>query len=669
MKRQGRGNREQGTGTGLISLVSLLESFFNWCRVLRGPGGPRYSRPGGRRYLCLPTVRGSRLAGPAVILLAAAIATAPILLHGSFCGDDFEFHVVSWFDAQQSWLHGIAYPHWMASANYGAGEPRFVFYPPLTWMLGAALGFILPWQFVPAALVFLFLAATGMATRALARQALADAPATLAGCAALFSGFALFTAYERTAFAELSGGFWIPLLLLFALRDRNQLAALWRRALDGSTLPLALILAGCWLSNGPLGVMASYLLAAVALAAALVARSWAPILRAAVGAGLGIALAAVYLIPAAWEQRWADLRAAIDYPVFNVENNWLFARPTDPLLAPFGFFLHRASMLAVSMIAVALLGAMICWVRGGWGSWFPTHSPELREAGPSTSLRSAQDGRKDGARRWWILLALIPAAVFFLQFPISLPVWNLLPKLRFLQYPWRWVLVVEAPMAIFLAAAVWPRGTAKRWRQVAVAAVCTMLFFAATVFAARTFLRACKEGDSVADFLAAYRAGGGFEGTDEYEPPGADHWLVAMGLPDACFSADSNVELGIADPPGSVPVWRAGQGSCEATATAQLRQPERMRIATVTPHSGYLILRLLRYPAWRVTVNGQPAGPLPAREDGLIAIPVPQGPIEATVDWTTTGDVMAGRWVSGLAAALLAALWWLERKLSRAPLS
>ena len=94
-----------------------------------------------------------------------------------------------------------------------------------------------------------------------------------------------------------------------------------------------------------------------------------------------------------------------------------------------------------------------------------------------------------------------------------------------------------------------------------------------------------------------------------------------------------------------------------------------MRIAIVTPHAGYLILRLLRYPAWRVTVNGQPAGPLPAREDGLIAIPVPQGPIEATVDWTTTGDVMAGRWVSGLAAALLAALWWLERKLARAPLS
>ena len=218
-----------------------------------------------------------RFAGPSLILVAAALATAPILLHGSFCGDDFEFHAVSWFDVQQSWLHGIAYPHWMPSANYNAGEPRFMFYPPLSWMLGAALGFVLPWPFVPVALIFLFLAATGLAVRALALEALADAPATLAGSAAIFSGFALFTAYERTAFAELTGGFWIPLLLLFALRDRNPSAGFWRRVFDGSALPLALILAGAWLSNGPVGVMASYLLAAIALSASVIARSWAPL--------------------------------------------------------------------------------------------------------------------------------------------------------------------------------------------------------------------------------------------------------------------------------------------------------------------------------------------------------------------------------------------------------
>jgi hypothetical protein len=94
-----------------------------------------------------------------------------------------------------------------------------------------------------------------------------------------------------------------------------------------------------------------------------------------------------------------------------------------------------------------------------------------------------------------------------------------------------------------------------------------------------------------------------------------------------------------------------------------------MRIATLTTHAGYLILRLLRYPAWRITVNGQSVGPLPARDDGLVAIPVPQGPVDLAVTWTNASDVIAGRWVSCLAAALLAALWWLERKLARAPLS
>jgi hypothetical protein len=94
-----------------------------------------------------------------------------------------------------------------------------------------------------------------------------------------------------------------------------------------------------------------------------------------------------------------------------------------------------------------------------------------------------------------------------------------------------------------------------------------------------------------------------------------------------------------------------------------------MRIATITPHSGYLILRLLLYPAWRITVNGRPAGALPPREDGLIAVPVPQGPVELTADWITTGDVIAGRWVSGLALLLVIALGLLERRLSRSRLS
>jgi len=583
----------------------------------------------------------STLIGPAIILVAAAIATAPILLHGSFCGDDLEFHTISWFDVHQSWLHGIFYPHWMPSANYNAGEPRFMFYPPLTWMLGTALGFVLPWPLVPIAMIFLFLAATGLAVRALAIEALSDAPATLAGCAALFSCFALFTAYERTAFAELTGGFWIPLLLLYALRDRDPSATLIRRALDGSTLPLTSILAGCWLSDGPVGVMASYLLVAVALAASTLARTWAHLLRASIAAMLGIALPALYLIPAAHEQGWVYLHAAVNYPVFNIENNWLFAHSADPLLAPFQFFIHRASTIAVIMIGVALLALLVLFLRQKFAL----------QSGSSTFTRS-----------WLIPLALIPIAVLFLLFPISLPIWNLLPKMRFLQYPWRWILAVEAPMAIFFAAAVWPGKSAQRWQRTAVASLCTTFFLTLTLFSARTFLRVCNEGDTVADLLDQYRGGGGLEGTDEYEPPDSDHWKIATNLPGACFSTDSDTILGVAATLDAIPSWSRDQHSCESTATAALRQPEQLRIETETTHPGFLILRLLSYPAWRITVNGHATDPADSRDDGLIAIPVPQGRVEVAVDWTTTPDVVAGRCVSAVALLLLIALGFLERR-------
>jgi hypothetical protein len=604
--------------------------------------------------------RWPRLIGPALILLAATVAIAPQLLHGNSCGHDFDFHLVSWLDAQNSWRQGIPYPHWASSANFGAGEPRFVFYPPLTWMLGAALGLVLPWTLVPIALTFLLLAGTGLATRALARQALADGPATLAGCAALFSGYTLFTAYERTAFGELSGGFWIPLLLLLILRDRNLSRAfraeravdgapsvpfvpVCRRALDGSTVPLALVLTGAWLSNAPLGVMASYLLAATALVAALLAKSWASVLRAALAAAVGIALAAFYLVPAAWEQRWVDIRQATGDPGEMVENSWLFARHADPLLALHDVELRRVSWLTVSMLAVALGCALIAWLRGR------LHAKAV-----------AQD------RRWWLSLALIPLAILFLQLPFSLPVWNALPKLRFLQFPWRWLVVLEAPMGFFFAAAVWP---SRRARRVALLTACTAFFLATSAATGRLFFQTCDVEDAVPSRVAMVRSGAGVDGTDEYAPPGADNTLVAMGLPGACLVSDPTTELGFSSRPETNPDWYAAPSRCEATFAAsplqERNRAEHFQFRAIAPHPGYLILRLRSYPAWRVRVNGQLAADQPQREDGLMAVPVPQGTVNLTVDWSATRDVVVGRWLSGLALLLLTALWFLERKLQQ----
>ena len=574
-----------------------------------------------------------RFRAPLLILVAAALATAPVALHGSCCGDDFQFHLVSWLDAQQSWRHGIPYPHWTPSPNYGAGEPRFVFYPPLTWMLGAALGFVLPWAWVPVAMIFVLLSATGLATFALARRMIDEAPATLAAVATVFSVYVLFTAYERAAFAELAGGFWIPLLLLFALRERTPS----RGALDRSALLLALVIAGSWLSNAPVGVMASYLLAAVAVASAVMARSWLPIVRASIACGLGMALAAIYLVPATYEQRWVDIAEATGAsgePGLRIENNWLFGSSTNPALKLHNAELRSVSQWITAMIAVALVSAIVVWMRR------------------RTSLRRPE----------WIILACIPIAVLFLQLPVSLPVWNLLPKLRFLQFPWRWLLVLEAPMGILLVAAIWPRDSARNGQRfVSLVLGCTILL-GPLLFAKKYFFRICDPDANLPKLLAAHRSGAGFWGAYEYAPLGADNSFVATGLPDACLTSDPYRRLGVVDTSDHNPEWSAAQGSCDAVASADLRTPEHLHIATVNSNSGFAILRLRTFPAWRIDVNGQEATHLPQRNDGLMVVPIPQGAVAITTDWTTTSDVIVGRTITLIAVLLLGLLWHRESK-------
>jgi hypothetical protein len=655
-----------------------------------------------KRVPPIPRIWGpGNLRGPAFILLAAFVAIIPQLIRGNSCGHDFNVHLVSWFDCLNAWRHGIPYPHWTPSANYGAGEPRFVFYPPLTWMLGAALGAILPWNLAPIALTFIILAATGFATRALALNAfgldaLDDTPATLAGCVAIFSGFTLFTAYERCAFPEFAGGFWLPLIILFVVRDRPDQSVIlsegrrvplvprtWgqgsdheltsdpprsliRRAFSGSTVPLAIALAGAWLSNLPLGVIAGYLLAGTALLWAIVNKSWAPILRATVATILGLGLAAIYWVPATLQRHLVDISQSTQDPGYNFENSWLFSRHTDPILAMHDVVLRQVSWIAVSMIAVALIAVLVCYLRG----------------------TLPKPGKK------WIPLAAIPVVVLFLLFPISRPIWHTLPQMPFLQYPWRMLEAVEAPMAIFFVAAIWPSNpnarpsSRVRLARSLILAACAALFIAATVYAGTTYFQVCYPEDTVASSLVDYRSGAGFEGLYEYEPPDGDLSIVPTGIPDACLVTNPYIVLGKPDPndPDVNPAWTPAQNTCQASFTwaegpqassaaehissagSQLNPEHRALLATM-PQAGYLVLHLMRYPAWTARLNGQLLANLPDRDDGLIAVPVPSGPINLTVDWTRSPGDLLGRALSVLSMFLLFALSLCERRLARSRLT
>jgi hypothetical protein len=610
--------------------------------------------------------------GPAIILLAAVCALGPLLSRGPSCIGDFGFHFISWIDAKHSMSMGLLYPHWANSANFGAGEPRFVFYPPISWMGGAFLGMLLPWSVVPLALFILLLTATGLAIRALAREVLPDGPATLAGCAGIFLGYVLFSAYRRNDFAELTGGFWIPLLLLYALRRRNPSGNFLERTFDGSAGPLALIVAGTWLSNVPLAIMACYLLAAVALVSAFLEKSLVPVVRAALCTVAGMGLASIYLVPAVRERDWVSIQNALKPSNFLVENSWLFGHHADPVLAGHDRTLQLISWVAVAMLAVAFGGGTVAWIRGV----------------------------VPGERRWWLPLALIPPTVLFLLLPVSGPVWNLLPELRMLQFPWRWLVVLEAPMSICFATAVW---VDRRALRISLMAACAAVFAGISLAAPQWWFVEC--GSVISSIQESWRQGIGVLGKPEYAPPGTR--IPQMGLlvdpdgnplldplqngaedalahshlqivPTACLlsglpNVSGREEAGLA------PAWHGEPASCNSSGWKELalisdspaspasnQMPEKKWIGGAAEHAGYLIVRLRYYPAWNVKVNGIRVRAVAERERGLLAVPVPQGNVLVTVDWRTTGDVVAGRWISGVALLMVAGLILFERGRLRA---
>src|ERR1700688_3229956 len=239
-------------------------------------------------------------AAPALLISAVALCVVlPFLILGIPSGHDFEFHMNSWLEVVDHWKQGTVYPHWAALAHYGYGEARFVFYPPLSWTVGALLGTVLPWKLVPGAYTWFVLTAAGCSMFALARKWLSRRDAIFAAALYAANPYNLVIVYWRSAEAELMAAIYLPLLLLLIFRMDED----GRRAV----VPLSLLFAAGWLTNLPGAVMMNYSLGVLALMMALRRRSFIFLAYAGLAAVLGAMLAGFYLLPAYHQQSWVNI--------------------------------------------------------------------------------------------------------------------------------------------------------------------------------------------------------------------------------------------------------------------------------------------------------------------------------------------------------------------------
>ena len=524
---------------------------------------------------------------------AAFAVEIPFFFLGTPSGHDVEFHLYSWLEVLAQWKHGIFYPRWAALAHFAYGEPRFVFYPPASWTLGAFLSAIFPWTVASCVYLWIVLVAAGVAMFVLARrwldpQKLDRRDAIFVAVLYAVNPYHLVIVYWRSAFAELLASCLVPLLLLCVLK-----------AVDAgmrAVVPLALVLAAAWLTNAPAAVMIHYSLALLLVFFAWQRRSLRLLLVGAGAVGLGACLAGVYLLPAIYEQRWIDIAQAVSAGS-RPADNFLFIHTTD---ADHDAFNRIVTWLAVLEMVVIVVAA---WAARRW---------------------------RETQREVWNVLVGWAIACSVLMFPVAGLLWRVLPKMQFMQFPWRWLLCLSLIFSLFVTV-----GLRRWWWRAAVCAVSILVIVGAWRYAQAPWWDTADDLREMQDNMAT---AAGYEGTEEYTPLGAE--------PGAIDKETRNVTV---------------EGPAHAAIRVQRWDAESRMFTAEMSAADQVALRLFRYPAWRVEVNGRVVETTARAETGQMLVPVGAGMNRVEIRFVRTWDRAVGGWISFITAIAVIVWLWMSR--------
>jgi hypothetical protein len=405
------------------------------------------------------------------------LAFIPLLLYIGigYRGNDYKYHVTSWLQ-----LYGGLKAHewtlgWSDGAQYGFGEPRFCFYPPLSIMIGAGLMFLMPLKLVPGAVVWLLLTLSGLFMYVVAMRFLPTHHRLSAAVLYMFNPYLIITIFVRWAIAEAWVEALLPILFLFMYQALVEHR--WRLV-----IPLALLFSFAWLSNIPEALVLFYGAGALAIVLAVAQQSWQPLLVCATSQVLAVGLAAFRLLPALAEKGWVFSNALLFY---NYRETMQFMR-----LRP-----HLIDLACGIDIAVAY-GLLLLALR-----------QHVRAEGKWSSVALS-------------LFALATLAVFF-QVPVSIPLWEYLPEAKFISFPFRFLPLLSFGSVLLLFSA----GVTDRLRRAGIVLLAAASLFPLVPIAK---LHDYERFPSFAAALSTWQRG--FEGVREYVPSGVPYDPAKLDL-------------------------------------------------------------------------------------------------------------------------------------------
>jgi hypothetical protein len=567
-----------------------------------------------------------------ILALLGGALIWPLLGADVPCTDDGGLYYYQAVATRHSLVQGVVYSRWLPDAALGYGIPFYAFREPLTRYL--VLAFLLAGANGPPALNLTFalgVLIAGWGVYRLARDVFqSEAAGVAAGVAAMAAPYTMLIFYRRGALAESYALVLLPWVLW----------AFWRAGRDGGAWPVvraALILGAFALAHNISMMLA---LPVVGLYAVIVARlhngrrrAW---LRSIAAYLAGIGLAAFFLVPAYVERNLVRTAA-----LTSIRNNTYFYNFVDlaelfsPPTAHNPAWLNPAMTIHVGLVLVLL--AFIGWVAG----WFL---------------------HKDRARRAHLaFFGLLAVGYIVMVLPISRPVWDAIPLLAFVQFPWR--LIGQASVMLAVLAGVG-------------------IGLAVDGLAARVGSWAGAVGMGVA--LMAL-VGLGLPGTYPVgwcqlpaQPTIADVHAFELGFRPGLDDVGSIFPVGammpeesplLADYVAGEAPQRFDQTALPAGATLEADyRPLGAAVRVVTPEPFRARYLSYDFPGWRVMIDGEQTPILPEEGTGLITFDVPEGTHTIDVRFGLTPLRAAATGLSALTLVALGAWLWRDWRRGRAGL-
>ncbi|MGC8886137.1 MAG: 6-pyruvoyl-tetrahydropterin synthase-related protein [Verrucomicrobiia bacterium] len=352
-----------------------------------------------------------------VIIIVGIIAGIPIIINGFWTVlHDSCYHSVWYINFVQQFFKGELYPRWLMDMNYGLGSPAFFYYPPIPYYFTSIF-----YPFVkndPAGWHQLGLGSTlsllisGIGFWFWIKNYVSSIASLISALFYVIAPYHLADdLYIRGAYAELWAFCWLPFIFygIDIISNNNKygiiLVAVSYGLLVTTHLPTTLLFSAFPLLYSL--IKSKYVHKYKYSLYTFISMLW------------GISLASIYIIPALTMQKYVDIKELTNHPNLSYENNFIF----NGLY--FGEDKFRSDLF-LHIIITAGIGILSIIIT-------------LIQKDRSISLLMPM--------LWYINLCI----TIYIMTPFSKILWDYIPKLKYVQFPWRATSILTITASVLLA--------------------------------------------------------------------------------------------------------------------------------------------------------------------------------------------------------------------------